>query len=61
MLRKGNGMTSIDYTQLAAKVREALRASFGVLIGAHSDRSFYAFAIWTDDSLQFAHLAANTE
>ncbi len=54
-------MTRIDYAQLSTKVRDALRASFTEVIAAHPDRSFYAFAIWTDDSLQFAHAAANTE
>ena len=47
-------MTSIDYTELSTKVREALHASFTDLIAANPDRSFYTFAIWTDDSLQFA-------
>ncbi|MFN5273655.1 MAG: DUF4303 domain-containing protein [Planctomycetota bacterium] len=54
-------MTSIDYAKLATKVRDGLRATFADLLAAHPDRSFYAFAIWTDDSLQFANAAANTE
>ena len=54
-------MTSIDYAQLSTKVRDALRASFVDLIAANPDCSFYTFAMWTDDSMQFAHAAANTE
>ncbi len=54
-------MSSINYTQLAKQVRDALRASFSELIAANPDRTFYAFAIWTDGSLQFAYPAASTE
>lgn len=54
-------MTSIDYSDLSSKVRDGLRAIFSDLLTANPDRSFYAFAIWTDDSLQFLNAAANTE
>lgn len=54
-------MPPIDYAEVSSKVSDALRATFGVLLETNPDRSFYAFAIWTDDSLQFASLAANTE
>ena len=54
-------MTKINYTEFAASVREGLRTSITNLLDANPDRSFYTFAIFTDDSLQFAHLAANTE
>ena len=54
-------MASIDYAELATKVRDGLRATFTDLLAANLERSFYAFAIWTDDSLQFANAAANTE
>jgi len=54
-------MASIDYAELSMKVRDGLRATFTDLLAANPNRSFYAFAIWTDDSLQFASAAANTE
>ena len=54
-------MPSIDYAKVSSRVSEALRTTFGDLLKSNPDRSFYAFAIWTDDSLQFASLAANTE
>jgi len=54
-------MSSLDYTEITLKVTEALRTTFGNLLKSNPDRSFYTFAIWTDDSLQFASLAANTE
>ena len=54
-------MASIDYSEVAMTVRDGLRAAFTDLLAANPDRSFYAFAIWTDDSLQFANAAANTE
>jgi hypothetical protein len=54
-------MASIDYAELSKKVSDALRAMFTDLLAANPDRSFYTFAIWTDDSLQFASAAANTE
>ncbi|MEQ1906931.1 MAG: DUF4303 domain-containing protein [Pirellulaceae bacterium] len=54
-------MASIDYPHLATKVRDGLRRTFTNLLAANPERSFYTFAIWTDDSLQFAHAAANTE
>lgn len=54
-------MTAINYPEFSEKVREALRATFTDLLEANPARSFYAFAIWTDDSLQFANAAANTE
>ena len=51
----------MDYATLSQLVRDALRASFADLLAAHPDRTFYAFALFTDDSLQFAHPVANTE
>lgn len=54
-------MASIDYADLATQVRDGLRAIFTDLLAANSEHSFYTFAIWTDDSLQFANAAANTE
>jgi hypothetical protein len=54
-------MTAIDYATLSLMVRDALRASFAELLASNPDRSFYAFAVFTDDSLQFAHPVANTE
>ena len=54
-------MTSIDYTELSKQVRDALRKTFTGLLASNPDQAFYAFAIWTDDSLQFLSAAANTE
>jgi hypothetical protein len=54
-------MNAIDYAMFSDMVRDALRASFADLLASNPDRTFYAFAIFTDDSLQFAHPVANTE
>lgn len=54
-------MTAIDYPALSNMVRDALRASFSDLLASNPDRTFYSFAVFTDDSLQFAHPVANTE
>lgn len=54
-------MTAIDYPALSNMVRDALRASFSDLLASNPDRTFYAFAVFTDDSLQFAYPVANTE
>lgn len=42
-------------------VYDALKAAFSELLHANPDQNFYAFALWTDDSLQFLHAVANTE
>lgn len=54
-------MTSIDYAEFSKKTCEAFREAFTDLIAANADQTFYTFAIWTDDSLQFLDAAANTE
>jgi hypothetical protein len=54
-------MTSIQPEQFADQVYKALKVAFSDLIGANPDQSFYAFGLWTDDSLQFLHPVANTE
>jgi hypothetical protein len=54
-------MSSIPSEQFADKVYEAAKAAFSELIGAHPDQTFYAFGLFTDDSLQFLCPAANTE
>lgn len=54
-------MTAIDFSALSNMVRDALRASFTDLLATNPGRTFDAFAIFTDDSLQFAHPVANTE
>jgi Domain of unknown function (DUF4303) len=43
------------------RVYESSKAAFSDLIRAHPDQNFYAFALFTDDSLQFLYAAANTE
>lgn len=54
-------MPSIDPEQLADRVYEASKAAFSALIGENTGQTFYAFGLFTDDSLQFLHPAANTE
>jgi hypothetical protein len=54
-------MNTIDYEAFSDMLRDALRASFADLLTSNPDRTFYAFAVFTDDSLQFAHPVANTE
>lgn len=54
-------MTPIAAKDVAKKVYEASKAAFSAVIGANPNQSFYTFALWTDDSLQFLYPAANTE
>ncbi|EDY22305.1 conserved hypothetical protein [Chthoniobacter flavus Ellin428] len=54
-------MPSIQPDRLADQVYVALRAAFSDLINVNAHQRFYAFALFTDDSLQFLHPAANTE
>jgi hypothetical protein len=54
-------MTPINPEQFACQVYEALKAAFSDLISANTSQSFYAFGLFTDDSLQFLHPVANTE
>jgi hypothetical protein len=54
-------MASQILDQLADHVYAALKAAFSELIRHKPNQTFYAFALFTDDSLQFMHPAANTE
>jgi hypothetical protein len=54
-------MASNVLDHLAEHVHAALKAAFSELTRAKPGQSFYAFAVFTDDSLQFIHPAANTE
>jgi hypothetical protein len=54
-------VTPIDPEEFADQVYAASKAAFSDLISANASQSFYAFGLWTDDSLQFLHPAANTE
>jgi hypothetical protein len=54
-------MTSTVLDHLAGHVHAALKAAFSELIRADPDQRFYAFAVFTDDSLQLLHAVANTE
>ena len=54
-------MTSDVLDHLADHVHTALGAAFAELIRANPGQGFYTFAVFTDDSLQFIHPAANTE
>ncbi len=53
------GSNVLDH--LADHVHAALKAAFTELISANPGQNFYAFAVFTDDSLHFIHPAANTE
>lgn len=54
-------MATIDPKQFADRVYEASKVAFSALIADHPGQTFYAFGLFTDDSLQFMHPAANTE
>ena len=54
-------MASNVLDHLADHVHAALRAAFSEVIRVNPNQTFYAFALFTDDSLQFMHPAANTE
>lgn len=54
-------MASIDFIELSKQLSDGLRVAFNNLIAANPDQTFYTFALWTDDSLQFATPCANTE
>ena len=52
---------SIDPEQFSELVYEASKAAFSALVAENPGQTFYAFGLFTDDSLQFMHPAANTE
>jgi hypothetical protein len=54
-------MASNVLDHLADHVYTALKAAFSEVIRANQNQTFYTFALFTDDSLQFMHPAANTE
>ena len=54
-------MDLIDSDRFADQVYVATKNAFTELIRGNSDQTFYAFALWTDDSLQYLQPAANTE
>lgn len=54
-------MGLVDPEQFADRVYEASKAAFSALIAANPGQTFYAFGLFTDDSLQFMYPAANTE
>jgi hypothetical protein len=60
-LAEDRPMESNVLHHLADYVHAALEAAFSELIRANPTQNFYAFALFTDDSLQFIHAAANTE
>ncbi len=51
----------IDPKQFADRVYAASKAAFSALLADNPGQTFYAFGLFTDDSLQFIHPAANTE
>ena len=54
-------MPTIKPDSIADQVYAASKAAFSELIRANANQCFYAFALFTDDSLQFLHAVANTE
>lgn len=54
-------MAAVDPKQFTDRVYEAAKAAFTDLIAGNTDQTFYTFALFTDDSLQFLFPAANTE
>ena len=58
---KSTSMAMIDPDRIADQVYAAAKATFSELIRANANQCFYTFGLWTDDSLQFLHAAANTE
>jgi hypothetical protein len=54
-------MATIEPGRIADQLYTASKATFSELIRANASQSFYAFGLWTDDSLQFLNPAANTE
>ena len=54
-------MDPIDPEQFSARVYEASKAAFSALLAENVGQTFYAFGLFTDDSLQFMRPAANTE
>lgn len=54
-------MPTIESNRVADQVYTASKAAFSDLIRANANQRFYAFALFTDDSLQFLHAVANTE
>ncbi|RBP42482.1 uncharacterized protein DUF4303 [Roseimicrobium gellanilyticum] len=53
--------TPRTHLSLEERVYAASKAAFSAVIKAHPDQNFYAFGLFTDDSLQFLHAVANTE
>ena len=51
-------MAPIDYNKLSKSVCDELRSAFQNVIDANPKQTFYTFALWTDDSLQFANPCA---
>jgi len=57
----GGAMALIGPKQFADRVYVASKAAFSALITDNPGQTFYAFGLFTDDSLQFMHPAANTQ
>ena len=50
-----------DQPHLDDLVYVASKAAFSEVVQKHPEQSFYAFGLFTDDSLQFVYPVANTE
>jgi hypothetical protein len=54
-------MNRIRPTMLEKQVSTAVKRAFTTVVSSNRDQRFYAFGLFTDDSLQFLHPIANTE
>ncbi len=54
-------MNSLQIQNPPDHVYEASKAAFSTLIGENTGQTFYAFGLFTDDSLQFMYPAGNSE
>lgn len=54
-------MKRLPYKKLESQVYRACKLAFGEMIDSYPDETYYAFALFTNDSLQTLHPYANTE
>ncbi len=54
-------MAGIDFSLLRREIKEATRRAFDAVRAQHLDETFYAFALYSDDSAMTVCPAANTE
>jgi hypothetical protein len=54
-------MAKVDFALLRREIKEAARHAFEAVQAAHPDETFYAFALYSDDSAMTVCPSANTE